>query len=418
MNHENMKMTEVGWIPKDWEVKKVSDVATNSTGLTYSPDEVSSYGTLVLRSSNIQNDVLAFEDNVFVLMDIPERAIAHTGDILVCVRNGSRALIGKSAPITEKADGMAFGAFMTVLRATDINPQYLLYAWRSNIIQEQINATLGATINQITNADLKTFDVPFPTSPSEQRRIAQVLSDTDTLIASLSRTIEKKRLVKQGAMQQLLTGKTRLKGFSGKWVEKELGECADIYRGGSPRPIESFITTLPDGLNWIKIGDVANNAKYINKTAERIIPEGEKHSRFVRNGDLLLSNSMSFGRPYILRTDGCIHDGWLVIQNYQDEWHTDFLYYLLCSENVLKQYEILAAGSGVKNLNKNIVSHVALRYPIDLNEQIAIANILTTMDNEITSLEAELQKYKALKQGMMQKLLTGEIRLPICQITE
>lgn len=138
---------------------------------------------------------------------------------------------------------------------------------------------------------------------------------------------------------------------------------------------------------------------------------GERHSRFVRNGDLLLSNSMSFGRPYILKTDGCIHDGWLVIQNYKDEWYTDFLYYLLCSEDVLEQYEVLAAGSGVKNLNKAIVSNVMLRYPVDLNEQFAIANILTTMDNEIASLEAELQKYKFLKQGMMQKLLTGQIRL-------
>lgn len=392
MNHENMKMTEVGWIPKDWECKSFGKVLKIGHGkdykhLQFGPIPV--YGTGGYMTS--VNDYLY---------------------------DGESACIGRKGTINRPI--FLNGKFWTVdtLFYThsfkDTFPKFVFYAFQQ-IDWLSYNEATG--VPSLTAQKIEEIECAFPPI-SEQRLIAQVLSDTDSLIASLSRTIEKKRLVKQGAMQQLLTGKTRLKGFSGEWVEKELGKCADIYRGGSPRPIESFITTLPDGLNWIKIGDVANNAKYINKTAERIIPEGEKHSRFVRNGDLLLSNSMSFGRPYILRTDGCIHDGWLVIQNYKDEWVTDFLYYLLCSENVLKQYEVLAAGSGVKNLNKAIVSNVVLRYPVDLNEQFAIANILTTMDNEITSLEAELQKYKALKQGMMQKLLTGEIRLPICQTTE
>lgn len=414
MNHENMKMTEVGWIPKDWEVKTLEDIGNFSKGRGVSRDQSHSgnlpcvrYGELYTSHDNYIRNFYSFISQE--VADTAKRL--NKGDVLFAASGETKEEIGKAVAFVGNEEAYAGGDIIILSPKIESDSMFLGFALNGEESVRQKSALgQGDAVVHIHVPELSKVSIPFP-SPSEQRRIASVLSDTDSLIASLSRTIEKKRLVKQGAMQQLLTGKTRLKGFSGEWVEKELGECADIYRGGSPRPIEAFITTLPDGLNWIKIGDVANNAKYINKTAERIIPEGEKHSRFVRNGDLLLSNSMSFGRPYILRTDGCIHDGWLVIQNYKDEWFTDFLYYLLCSENVLKQYEVLAAGSGVKNLNKAIVSNVVLRYPVDLNEQFAIANILTTMDNEIASLEAELQKYKFLKQGMMQKLLTGQIRL-------
>lgn len=422
MNHENMKMTEVGWIPKDWEVKTLEELFNSYSTASFSRDQMNAdndvfcvhygdihtkYGHVVELGKDVTPMISTEQAGRFMRL--------NDGDIILADASEDYEGVGKAIVVLTEGKTAISGLHTILLRKkveNDFSTTFPSYMFAGRIVKHQIeHLSEGTKINSISFKKIKDVLAIYPKATSEQRRIASVLSDTDSLIASLSRTIEKKRLVKQGAMQQLLTGKTRLKGFSGEWVEKELGECADIYRGGSPRPIEAFITTSPDGLNWIKIGDVANNAKYINKTAEKIIQEGERHSRFVKNGDLLLSNSMSFGRPYILKTDGCIHDGWLVIQNYKDEWYTDFLYYLLCSEDVLEQYEVLAAGSGVKNLNKAIVSNVMLRYPVDLNEQFAIANILTTMDNEIASLEAELQKYKSLKQGMMQKLLTGQIRL-------
>jgi type I restriction enzyme S subunit len=205
------KQTELGMIPSDWEVKTVSDVADNFIGLTYSPENVRDYGTLVLRSSNIQNDKIVYEDNVFVDMVIPERALAHDGDILVCVRNGSKALIGKSAILDIGNARMAFGAFMTVLRAKrGIDNRYLLYAWQSNMIQDQVQESLGATINQITNADFKRFYLLTPSSIEEQTAIANVLSDMDTEISALETKLAKYRTLKTGMMQQLLTGKIRL----------------------------------------------------------------------------------------------------------------------------------------------------------------------------------------------------------------
>lgn len=190
------------------------------------------------------------------------------------------------------------------------------------------------------------------------------------------------------------------------WKKVKLINKADVNRGGSPRPIEAYITENMDGINWIKIGDVEKGAKYIEKTKERIIPEGESHSRKVVKGDFLLSNSMSFGRPYILHVDGCIHDGWLAIQNYNESFNTEFLYYLLSSDDIQRQYKSLAAGSTVLNLNKDIVSDAKVTYPIDLEEQKHISDILSTCDTVIQNTQKTIEKYKAIKQGMMQDLFT------------
>ncbi|MEL3912871.1 restriction endonuclease subunit S [Treponema pedis] len=194
------------------------------------------------------------------------------------------------------------------------------------------------------------------------------------------------------------------------WSKVRLGDKTDIYRGGSPRPINLFLTTKADGINWIKIGDVSPNSKYITSTEERIIPEGMLYSRSVYKGDFILSNSMSFGRPYILKIDGCIHDGWLTIQNYHEHFDTDFLYYILQSTNTLRQYANIAAGSSVQNLSKDKVSNITIILP-PLPEQQRIAEVLSDTDLYITALEKLIAKKEAIKQGVMQELLTGKRRL-------
>lgn len=192
---------------------------------------------------------------------------------------------------------------------------------------------------------------------------------------------------------------------------KRLGDSVDILRGGSPRPIENYLTTNADGINWIKIGDVKPNDKYIRKTEEKIIPEGKSRSREVKKGDFILSNSMSFGRPYILAIDGCIHDGWLTIQKYAETFDKEFLYYLLGSDEVFNQYVQMAAGSSVQNLNKDKVTDLQLKIP-PLPEQQRIAKALSDVDALISTTEKLIQKKKNIKQGTMQNLLTGKKRLP------
>ena len=195
------------------------------------------------------------------------------------------------------------------------------------------------------------------------------------------------------------------------WEVIKFGDKVDIFRGGSPRPIERYITTNANGINWIKIGDVRPNDKYIRQTEEKIILEGKSRSREVKKGDFILSNSMSFGRPYILNIDGCIHDGWLTIQNYTECFDKEFLYYLLGSDEVFTQYVQMAAGSSVQNLNKEKVADLQLKVP-PLPEQQRIAKALSDVDALISTTEKLIQKKKNIKQGTMQNLLTGKKRLP------
>ncbi|MGI5064535.1 restriction endonuclease subunit S [Treponema putidum] len=159
------------------------------------------------------------------------------------------------------------------------------------------------------------------------------------------------------------------------WAWCRLGELADIERGGSPRPIEDFITDKGNGINWIKIGDTAPESKYIISAKEKIKPEGKKHSRFVHAGDFLLTNSMSFGRPYILKIDGCIHDGWLVFADIRNSLLKDFLYYALSSQYIYNSFSLVAAGSTVKNLKSNTVKQVLFPLPPLAEQQRIVAKI-------------------------------------------
>lgn len=194
------------------------------------------------------------------------------------------------------------------------------------------------------------------------------------------------------------------------WDVITLGDYAQIFRGGSPRPIQAFLTISDRGVNWIKIGDVGEEDKFIKSTEEKIIPEGVPRSRMVFRGDLILSNSMSYGRPYIMNIEGCIHDGWLVIQKYDRVFDRDYLYYALSSCLTMKQYVAMAAGSSVQNLNKEKVSKVLLPRP-RISEQKSIADALSDIDTLIMNLKKLIRKKKDIRQGTMQMLVTGKKRL-------
>lgn len=198
--------------------------------------------------------------------------------------------------------------------------------------------------------------------------------------------------------------------YPSDWDERSIGDFVHVGRGASPRPIEAFLTSSVDGVNWIKIGDAPRYGKYITHTAERITQRGATHSVFVNAGDFILSNSMSFGRPYILSIDGCIHDGWLRLYDYQDSVDKEFLYYILSSEETKKQYVTFAAGSGVQNLNKTVVKKVVVHLP-SLPEQKRIAKALSEMDDHIDNLAELIEKKKAIRDGALEDLVSGRTRL-------
>ena len=193
------------------------------------------------------------------------------------------------------------------------------------------------------------------------------------------------------------------------WEAKTFNDFMKIKRGASPRPIESFLTNNADGVNWIKIGDAPRFGKYITSTKEKITVAGAQHSVRVFPGNFILSNSMSFGRPYILGIEGCIHDGWLRLYDFQ-EADDEFLYYLLSSDFVQKQYAAFAAGSGVQNLNKEVVKKVEVFLP-PLPEQRKIAQLLSSFDTYIDDIDVLIDKKKNIREGVLEDLMSANTRL-------
>ena len=173
------------------------------------------------------------------------------------------------------------------------------------------------------------------------------------------------------------------------WELCKLGTISKIARGGSPRPIKDYLTNDANGINWIKIGDTTKEGKYINSVKEKIRPEGVKKSRMVHKGDFLLTNSMSFGRPYILNVDGCIHDGWLVISPIGEAYTSDFLYYLLSSSFAYEQFTNVASGGVVTNLNSDKVADTIFPLP-PLAEQKRIVKKIEFIFTQMDTIEAAL----------------------------
>ena len=178
------------------------------------------------------------------------------------------------------------------------------------------------------------------------------------------------------------------------WKYVKIGDVCIVERGGSPRPIDKYITDKEDGINWIKIGDTSDSM-YITSTAQRIIPEGMKKSRYVKAGDFLLSNSMSFGRPYILKIDGCIHDGWLVLRDESDLFDKRFLYYYLSAPVTYEKFKKMAVGGVVNNLNSEMVRGVTIPLP-PRTEQESIADTLDDVSNLISLRKQQLEKIEEL----------------------
>ena len=194
-----------------------------------------------------------------------------------------------------------------------------------------------------------------------------------------------------------------------KWESMKLGESTYIERGGSPRPINRYITNNPNGINWIKIGDAPVEGNVITSVKEKIIPEGVSKSRKVFKGDLILSNSMSYGRPYLLAVDGCIHDGWLLIRNDKNIFDIRFLMQELSSQYVKTQYDRLSNQGVVSNLNKELVKSVLIKIP-SLPEQEKIADFLSSYDRMIDVQSQRVEAMKTRKKGLLRKIFSQEIR--------
>jgi type I restriction enzyme S subunit len=195
---------------------------------------------------------------------------------------------------------------------------------------------------------------------------------------------------------------------SGEWVEKEFSNYIKLYRGSSPRPIQEYLTQDNNGVNWIKIGDTKNAINFIiDKVEEKITPKGAEKSRKVEIGELILANSMSFGKTYELKIEGCIYDGWFVLREYEEHFCKSFLLQLLNSEYMQQQYKKLSAGGIVQNISGDIVNKTMI-FHTSLAEQQKIADCLSSVDSLILAQSQKVELLKEHKKGLLQNLFPSE----------
>ncbi len=367
--------------PSDWTESKLLDHVNLVQGLTYTPENVKPSGTLVLRSSNIQNGTLSLLDNVYVNVNVSEEKMVQPGDILVCVRNGSAALIGKSC-ILSRLSNTTFGAFMSVLRGDTTG--FFAKLFESDIVQEQVRGRSNATINQITQKDFQSIEVTVPSEP-EQEDIARTLSQFDIYIADLAELIEKKRGIREGALQDLISGRTRLDGFDYKWSDGKIGDILKILHGRNQRAVESYGGRYP----------ILGTGGIIGKASE-----------FLCDWEcVLIGRKGTIDKPMYMDTPF---------------WTIDTLYYSKSAENQCVKYQYYlfctidwydyTESSGRPSLAKKVIESISIKIP-KYEEQVKIADTLTAMDEEIEALETERDKMIQIREGAMDDLLTGRVRL-------
>ena len=411
MKETKFKDTEIGKIPEEWKMYSIGkDCSVKARigwqGLTTSEYlQTGHYG--LITSTDLIEGKVNWDTCVFVSEERYKQdtnIIVKNGDVLVS-KDGT---IGKVAVVSnlQYPTTLNSGVFVIRTKNEKITQEGLGLVFISPYFKDYIKRlTAGSTIVHLYQKDIVNFTFPIPTLP-EQHHIASALTSMDNLISSLGKLIEKKKNIKQGTMQQLLTGKTRLKGFSERWVYRKISEIATTSSGGTPsRSIPSYYY---GDIKWFTTTELKDN--YLYDSVEHITREALSNSSakmFSANTILMAMYGATIGKLGILKEPSATNQACCAIKcNDIDEI---FLFYILLYNR--KSIIEKGCGAGQPNISQTIVNELSFLVPPCKKEQQAIANILSKMDNEITALEAKRAKYEAIKQGMMQQLLTGKIRL-------
>ena len=378
---QGYKQTELGIIPEDWEVVLLGSGLRFQTGYPFQ----SSYfngdgmGVRLIRNRDLKSDdsITHYSGAIYkeFIVNNYDILIGMDGDFMPCVWDKGVALLNQRVG--------------RLVVKNDWSPRFLYYALQEPLKQKE-QGTGATTVKHLSHSDIERILMSIPPS-KEQRAIAEALSDVDGLIAALDKKIAKKRLLKQGAMQQLLTGKKRLHGFTDEWVEKKLGKISHIKTGS-------------------RNGDQA--------------VENGKYPFFVRSQKVCAIDTYSFdGEAILVPGEGGIgnifhyingkfdfHQRVYKISDFADEVCGKFIYFYM--SRYFGDYALsLTVKATVDSLRLPTFEEFVICMPSDIEEQQAIATILSDMDKEIADLEAQRDKYRLLKSGVMQKLLTGQIRL-------
>jgi len=384
------KQTDLGVIPEDWGIEPIKQLATITTG-----------------SKNTQDRIPEGLYPFFVRSQTIERINSYSYDGEAVLTAGDGVGTGK---VFHYINGK-FDIHQRVYKISDFNKKlngYFFFLYFSNNFFNRImQMTAKSSVDSVRMEMIADMHIPVPTKP-EQTAIATVLSDTDALIEHLEKLIAKKKAIKQGAMQQLLTGKRRLPGFSGEWEVRKLGEIGNCFAGGTP---STFKSEYWDGEHiWLPSGRVQNNILQRLEDEKTITQLGldESAAKLIKPKSVLIAiTGATCGNVGLLNFSASANQSVIAVEpNRETEYR--FLFYSL----LMKRSEILSnqTGSAQGGVNLGAIKKIEASFPL-LEEQTAIAAILSDMDAEIESLEQKRDKYTMLKQGMMQQLLTGKIRI-------
>lgn len=410
MKETKFKDTEIGKIPEEWEIGYFGDVlCTFSAGATPYRGIPDYYNGKI-------NWISSGELNYNVIYDtiehISEEALRNTNLCLHAPGTFLMAITGLEATGTRGkcafvgAPSATNQSCLAINGTNKMDIKYLYWYYRMYGDYLAFKYSQGTKQQSFTATIVKNLPITYPKQVIEQHHIASALTSIDNLIASLGKLIEKKKNIKQGAMQQLLTGKTRLKGFTEPWVYRKISEIATTSSGGTPsRSIPNYYY---GDIKWFTTTELKDN--YLYDSVEHITREALNNSSakmFSANTILMAMYGATIGKLGVLKEPSTTNQACCAIKC--NDIVEIFLFYILLYNR--KSIIEKGCGAGQPNISQAIVNELSFLVPPCEKEQQAIATILTKMDDEITALEAKRAKYEAIKQGMMQQLLTGKIRL-------
>ena len=402
------------------QTKKLGEICDLQNGFAFkSTDYIENSNTMNFRMSQIRPDgTVDLKNNPRYLPDsfanTYKNFLLKNGDVVIAMTDlaNETKILGVPTIVETAGKNLLMNQRVGKLCKIDDEIVFLPYL-RYALTTPQVNKYYkslgrgGLQIN-ISKSDILNVRISLPTL-IEQKRIALKLDEIFENIKKAKENAERNLVNAWELFEALLNeyfGHPR-KG----WKEMKLNDACIVERGSSPRPIKKYQTTSKDGVNWIKIGDTKGVEKYIYSTREKITKEGAEHSRFVKEGDFILTNSMSFGNPYIMKTEGYIHDGWFVLR-LKEFIDTEFFWFLLVSPFVRNQFNQLASGAIVKNISGDLVKKAVLFIP-PLAEQRAIVGRLEELSSETGRLEQiyknKLTDLEELKKSVLQKAFAGEL---------
>ena len=410
------KMTEVGVIPEDWEVYRIGDIANVTRGASPRPidspiwfDDSSLIGWVRISDVTRSSKFLEETAQKLSILGIKQSRFVKQNSLIMSIC----ATVGR--PILTKIDVCIHDGFV-VFSNLSLEEEYLYYLLLFIEKDWSKNGQIGSQMNLNTELINSTL-IPIPRNTREQQSIARVLSDTDELINALDKLIAKKRDIKKAVMQELLTGKTRLPGFSGEWEVKKLGDHLEFLRNGVNSRAELAIDAP---VKYLHYGDIhGSNSVFLNPLKLPSLPSSKASSLSrLKNGDLVFADASEdldgvgksveiTGASRIELVAG-LHT--IAVRFDNGVLADGFKAYLQFHPTFINQLRRLASGTKVYATNRSHIASIEINLP-SIEEQQAIAQVLSDMDREITALEQRRDKTKALKQGMMQALLTGRIRL-------